>query len=85
MRNIAFIITNVLPEIQRVKQVLAQYACDRQIGHDAVYDINLILEEILSNIILYGYEDDLEHQIEVRISFTQHGGSMSFCKMRVIA
>ncbi len=33
----------------------------------AVYAVNLALEEILTNTIKYGYNDDAEHQIQVTI------------------
>ena len=33
-----------------------------------MHDLNLALEEILTNIISYGYTDNREHEIKVRLS-----------------
>jgi serine/threonine-protein kinase RsbW len=32
-----------------------------------LHDLNLALEEILTNVICYGYADDREHEIRVRL------------------
>ena len=39
----------------------------RELQSKLVYAVNLILEEILVNIIKYGYDDEDSHEIEVRI------------------
>jgi anti-sigma regulatory factor (Ser/Thr protein kinase) len=33
-----------------------------------VFRLTLVLEEIITNVISYGYDDGLEHQISVRLS-----------------
>ena len=35
---------------------------------EVVYDLRLVLEEIVSNIIKYGYKDNDEHQIYIQIN-----------------
>ena len=39
----------------------------RELQSKLVYAVNLILEEILVNIIKYGYDDEDSHEIEVKI------------------
>lgn len=37
-----------------------------------IFDMNLVLEEMITNIISYGYEDQLEHCIIVDICWENH-------------
>jgi len=45
-------------------------ALDRACGLPAevVFDINVVLDELISNIIKYGYSDDAAHEIHVKLS-----------------
>jgi len=51
--------------IQRVNKLLEP----RRLPERAVYVVNLVLEEILTNIIKYGYDDETVHRIDVRLDF----------------
>lgn len=37
---------------------------------EMVFDINVVLDELISNIIKYGYSDDAAHEIRVKLSAT---------------
>jgi len=39
---------------------------------EIVYKVNLILEEVLTNIIKYAYKDTLEHDIRIEIILNEH-------------
>jgi sigma-B regulation protein RsbU (phosphoserine phosphatase) len=65
-------LTNQLPEIERVNQTLTEFGQRHGLTPGVVHDLNLALEEILTNIVSYGYTDDREHEIKVRLS-TQPG------------
>jgi serine/threonine-protein kinase RsbW len=61
-------INNKLSELARFNQTLAEFGQRHGLASKAMHDLNLALEEILINIISYGYTDDREHEIKVRLS-----------------
>jgi sigma-B regulation protein RsbU (phosphoserine phosphatase) len=61
-------LTNKLSELDRVNQTLTEFGRRHGLAANVVHDLNLALEEILANIISYGYTDDREHEIRVNLS-----------------
>lgn len=61
------ILNNDIRELQRLKQTIVEYGKAYQIPDAVIQDVNLALEEMVSNIILHGYENTGPHQIEVRV------------------
>jgi len=49
--------------IRRVNALLEP----RQLPENALYVVNLVLEEILTNIVKYGFDDDEVHDLDVRL------------------
>lgn len=67
--NTTVILKNEIAEIQRLKEVLVEYGKTHHINDQNLHDIKLSVEEAVSNIIFYGYEEmknPKEHHIEVR-------------------
>jgi len=60
-------IGNEMKELTHVIQVVNVFLEPRALPSKLVYAVNLILEEILMNIIKYGYDDEESHEIEVQI------------------
>ena len=58
---------NDMKELTHVLQVVNVFLEPRALSSKLVYAVNLILEEILMNIITYGYDDEDSHEIEVQI------------------
>ena len=58
---------NDMQELTHVLQVVNVFLEPRALSSKLVYAVNLILEEILINIIKYGYEDTDSHEIVVQI------------------
>ncbi len=58
---------NDMQELTHVLQVVNVFLEPRALPSKLVYAVNLILEEILVNIIKYGYDDEESHEIEVQI------------------
>ncbi len=56
---------NDLTELERLAKVITHYGNVHYISHEVVGDIQLVLEELIANIILYGFDDDQEHIINV--------------------
>ena len=59
---------NKLSEIERLGQVMEEFAELYHLPPNLVFEINLALEEILTNVISYGYDDSDEHEIMIRLS-----------------
>ena len=67
--SISFI--NNMQELTHVLQVVNVFLEPRELQSKLIYAVNLILEEILMNIIKYGYDDEESHEIKVQIEVEQ--------------
>jgi len=61
-------LNNQLSELDRFSQTLSEFGQRHDLAPRVVHDLNLALEEILTNIISYGYTDNREHEIRVGLS-----------------
>lgn len=64
----ALTVANRRSEIQRLSRLVDAYAETHAIPESVVFNFQLSLDEIVTNIILHGYDDDREHQIVVRLT-----------------
>jgi len=64
------LLTNELTEVPRVLDELARFCTSQKLPLSITSGLDVALDEVLSNIILYGFRDGAEHQIcvDVRIS-----------------
>jgi anti-sigma regulatory factor (Ser/Thr protein kinase) len=62
---------NDMQELTHTLQVVNVFLEPRALSSKLVYAVNLILEEILLNIIKYGYDDEDSHEIEVKIGVVE--------------
>ena len=60
---------NQLAEIERLGQVMTEFAERHQWSPRTLFEVNVSLEELLTNVISYGYEDTQEHEIILHLSF----------------
>lgn len=60
---------NDLSEVRRLNQIVTEFAAQHHLAPELVFRVNLVLEEIVANVISYGYDDSLEHEISVRLSW----------------
>jgi phosphoserine phosphatase RsbU/P len=58
---------NELSELERVNSNLTEFGRQHGLSDKVVHDLNLALEEILTNIISYGYTDSRKHEIRVTL------------------
>jgi len=56
-------ILNDIAELRELQHTVDQLSEQWELPMKVSMNINLVLEEIVSNIIFYGYEDDREHRI----------------------
>ncbi len=66
-------LTNDIAEVQRLKTFFAEYAQEHDFSQELILDMNLVFEEVVSNIIFYGYNErtkqprieiDIQHEPE---------------------
>ena len=60
-------IRNELPEIKRVTEAFEEYAEKVGIPTPITMKVNLVFDELLNNIISYGYPESGEHKISIRV------------------
>jgi anti-sigma regulatory factor (Ser/Thr protein kinase) len=61
-------VTNKLTEIERLGAMVEDFAERHALPRKAVFEINLSLDELLTNIMSYAYDDQLSHEIHVTIA-----------------
>ena len=57
-------------DLDAVHELVSALQRAHDLPPELVFDINVVLDELLSNIIKYGYADDAEHEVHVRLSAT---------------
>ncbi len=62
------LINNNLSEIERLSKAVAEFGKINNLSSEVIYDVRLALEEVVSNIINYGFEDNYEHQISIEMN-----------------
>lgn len=62
------LIRNDIREIERIADACQNFGEENGLSEKMVFDANLILEEIISNIIFYGYDDENEHEIVLEMN-----------------
>ena len=66
--EISLELRNSLSELNTLDQKLAEFAESLALPPRTLFEIRLALEELVTNIISYGYTDDADHWIKIVIS-----------------
>ena len=66
-KNITII--NHLDQLEYLAHVLEEISGEWNIPMKIALNLNLVLEELVTNIIFYGYEDKDEHEININLSY----------------
>lgn len=61
-----FILNNDLNEIQLLAEAIELFGEENRLPPKDIFQINLALDELLTNTISYGYNDAKEHQILIK-------------------
>jgi anti-sigma regulatory factor (Ser/Thr protein kinase) len=56
---------NDLSELHRLHRTLAEFGAQHGLSETVLHDIKFALEEIVTNVISHGYDDNREHEIKV--------------------
>lgn len=67
-KNKHFIIENQIGELTSLAGKIDELAEEWEISQALVMNINLVIEEAVSNIIFYGFADKRKHEIEILIT-----------------
>jgi serine/threonine-protein kinase RsbW len=67
-------IRNRREEVARVAEAVDRLATEHHVDAEVVADLQVALDEVLSNIVDHGYADDAEH--EIRVELRVAGGAL---------
>jgi anti-sigma regulatory factor (Ser/Thr protein kinase) len=59
---------NRLAEIGKAAQLIEAFGAAHGLSPDVVFTLNLALDEVVTNIISYAYDDQAEHQVGIRVA-----------------
>ena len=59
---------NDLTELNRLTDFVEVFAEEIGLATTMLFELNLVLDELFTNIVSYGYADGAEHEITVRLS-----------------
>ena len=60
-------ITNDHKETDRVTKMIDEFGTKHGCGKDMLNDIDLAVEEVITNVMRYAYDDGKEHEIDVSL------------------
>jgi serine/threonine-protein kinase RsbW len=63
-------VLNDLSELARVAMLVEHFGSEHQLSRRTIFEINLALDEVLTNVVSYAYADDGVHHITVNLSIT---------------
>ncbi len=69
--SLELVLQNNLAEIERVTREFAAFARDQGVDATTAKSCKVVFDELLNNIISYGYNDDRHHEIEVQITLSR--------------
>ena len=64
----SFELKNDLSELEALYQLLNKFGQAAGLTEACITDVNICLDELFTNIVSYGFEDDLEHIIQVTMN-----------------
>jgi serine/threonine-protein kinase RsbW len=68
MSSLSAVLVNDRSEIRRLGELAERFGADARLSDDEVMAINLVLDEVVTNVIEYGYEDAGRHEIAVTLT-----------------
>lgn len=63
----AMTLTSELPRLRELAEALGQWCANTGVPDDAAFKLDLVIDELVSNIIKYGYKMRPDGRIEVRV------------------
>jgi serine/threonine-protein kinase RsbW len=69
MHNKSITIINQVAQLEVLANTLERISYEWNIPMDIILSLNLVIEELVTNIIFYGYDDKNEHEINIHLSY----------------
>lgn len=66
LENLDVVIINDLAEIGRLSILVDDFVSRHRLPTRTAFELNLALDELLTNVISYGYTDEMQHEIHIR-------------------
>ena len=63
--TLAVRLKNRKTELQRFNDLMREFGSEHDIPEETIFRVNLSMDEILTNVLRYGYQDEEEHEISV--------------------
>jgi len=73
-----FVVENKMDELSSLAEKIERLADEWSISQELSMKINLVIEEALSNIILYAFNDKLKHEIRISVSKEDNNLEITF-------
>jgi anti-sigma regulatory factor (Ser/Thr protein kinase) len=68
---------NDLDEIDRLFEIIRSFGEAHGLGRKQAFQLNLVIEELFTNIVSYAYRDNKEHWIHIKVSCSD--GRLTVC------
>ncbi len=68
--ELSFRVPNVMASLERLSAPIQHHLAQQGADDAALYAACLALEELFTNIVKYGHQDEVEHEVEVRLQTT---------------
>jgi serine/threonine-protein kinase RsbW len=65
--NLSLEFTNDLAELENLKQYIEKFGKENSIDRKKILDLNLVIDEVFTNIVSYGFTDNEKHLIKIDI------------------
>ena len=61
-------ISNRRAEIEKVAEFIETFGATHGLSPEIIFKVNLALDEVVTNIIAYAYDDEADHQIAISVA-----------------
>jgi sigma-B regulation protein RsbU (phosphoserine phosphatase) len=69
---LSMVLVNRIDELARIGERIERFGGECGLPGDETWRVNLVLDELVSNIIRHGYDDEQEHRILVTVAFERN-------------
>ncbi|MEX1326384.1 MAG: ATP-binding protein, partial [Desulfobacterales bacterium] len=66
-KRLSFSLKSNKSELETLCQKLEKFGKSLRLSKKCILEVNLALDELFTNIISYGFQDDLEHLVKIQI------------------
>ena len=60
-------LANDIPSLSRASEAVRVFLKQCDVGSDKIFSVDLVLEELVTNIIRHAYDDDANHEIDLTL------------------